>query len=190
LPHPFLAALLLIAAAQPSPAAPVSEALLDEFIAAMPHQEEFKASTEPDPAEVAQFATLNPGREAEVRTILAANARCMAPVVEASTRRTFRTIGRRLGPDKLRQLIAAYRSEGFRTFDAMETLKEKGTPVPEAQERAAEAFIAATPVLTDFATAVQASEAIAMEDQEMLRDAKRCGAIQSAAIASAKLKTP
>jgi hypothetical protein len=183
-----------MAAAQPSPArppaAPVSDALLDEFIAAMPHQEEFAASTEPDPAEVARFAALNPGREVQVRTILAADARCLAPVVEASTRRTFRTIGRRLGPDKLRQLIAAYRSEGFRTFDAVGTLKEKGTPVPEAQERVAQAFVAATPVLTDFATAVQASGDLALEDQEMLRGAKRCGAIRSAAIARAKLKTP
>jgi hypothetical protein len=192
LPQPFLAALLFMAAAQLPPAqpptAPVSEALLDEFIAAMPHQEEWKASTNPDPAEVARFVALNGGREADVRTILAAYAVCRAPTIEASTVRTIRTIGSRLGPDKVRQLIAAYRSEAFRTFDTLQTQKEKGNPIPEAQQREVQKFIAANPVLIEFAVAVQGSADIAMQDQALLGEAARCGKLRSAAFERAKLK--
>jgi hypothetical protein len=188
-----LAALIFSAAALPQgllaqpPVFTVSEALLDEFVAALPHPEEWAMSTDPDAEELARIEALNPGREKDVRAVLTDSARCSAPVIEAGTRRALRVVGARLGPDKLRRLIAFYRSDEFRRLDSVDTQRQKGAVLSAAQEEEFSRVMAAHPEARDFATGVQGSGDIIAKDPVFVRDVSRCGAAQAAAFARAKL---
>jgi len=165
-----------------------SEALVDQFLAALPHPEEWAARTDPDPAEVARIGALNPGHEAEVRAILAEHGRCFAPVAEAAMRRGLRVIARRLGPDKLRQLIALYGSAEFRRFDALLTRMERGEAVPPAAEREAERFLADHPVAIEFAQAVRNAGSIMAADEAFTTGLQGCAATTRAAFDRARLR--
>jgi hypothetical protein len=164
------------------------EALIDQFLAALPHPEEWAAHTDPDPSEVARIGALNPGREAEVRAILAEHGRCFGPLAEAATRRGLRTIARRLGPDKLRQLIALYASAEFRRFDALSARKEKGEAIPPAEERDAERFLADHPVAIEFAQAIQNAGSILSADEVFMNGLRGCAEATRAAFDKAKLR--
>jgi len=192
--QPVLAALFFAAATAaqvPPPAqppAPVSEALLDEFLAALPHQEEWKMGTDPDAQELARIGALNPGREKDVRAVLTESARCTNPAVEAATRRALRVVGTKLGAEKLRRLIAFFRSDDLRRFDAIDAQLQKGAKLSAAQEEDANRIAAAHPEAAEFGTAVQASGDIVAKDQVFLREVGRCGGEQAAALARANLK--
>jgi hypothetical protein len=190
--RPFLLAASLFLLAAPAgaqaPAGEVPEALVDQFFAALPHPDEWKAHTGPNPTEVARIAALNPGREAEVRALLTDHARCFDPVAEAATRRGLRTIARRLGPDKLRQLIALYGSEEFRRFDSLGTRKEKGETISPAEEKEGERFLADHPVAIEFALAVQNGGSILTSDEVFMKDAQACAEVTRAAFDKAKLR--
>jgi hypothetical protein len=164
------------------------EALVDQFIAALPHPEEWAAHTDPDPREVARIGALNPGREAEVRAILAEHGRCFGPIAEAATRRALRTIARRLGADKLRQLIALYASAEFRRFDALSARQAKGETVSLAEERDAERFLADHPVAIEFAHAVQNAGSILTADEVFMTGLQGCAATTHAALDKAGLR--
>src|SRR3954465_6754145 len=74
-------AMLVVAPALAQTPAAAPDALVERFIAALPHQEEFDPPATADARRLAQFGALNPGREQEVRTILTAEATCSAPAI-------------------------------------------------------------------------------------------------------------
>ena len=192
-PALFAAAAAICLAASPPPASSgpatpgVTDLLYAEFLAALPHPEDWDPGTEPDPGSLARLGALNPGREAEVRSILSDQARCLAPALVPATRRMLRAVADRLGPDKVRTLIGFYRSDEFRRFDAIDMARRKQGSVTPAQEAALERFAQANPVAIEFAQAVQRSAAFAAEDQAFMREAQRCAALRSEALARAKL---
>jgi len=166
----------------------VTDSLYAEFLAALPHQEEWDPGTEPDPGWLARLGALNPGREAEVRAILTDQARCLAPALGPATRRMLRAIADRLGADKVRTLIRLYRSEEFRRFDAIDMARRKQGSVTSAQEAALERFAQANPVAIEFAQAVQRSAEFAAGDQAFMSEAQRCATLRTRALARAKLR--
>ncbi|MBV9929597.1 MAG: hypothetical protein JO013_01475 [Alphaproteobacteria bacterium] len=182
----ILAALLAAAPALSQPA--VADSLLDELLSSLPHQEEWGTEAKANPAEIARIGALNPGREQDVTPILAAHARCIAGVVAATTRRTLRIAGRGLGAEKVRELIAFYRSDEARRLDAIEALAQKGEASTPAQEEEMRRIMAAHPVLTEFATAIQGSGRIVGEDKFFLPAAERCNEARAGAFAKAALR--
>src|SRR4051794_3101644 len=102
---------LLAAAPVSAPAqtaAPVSEAMVDRLIRALPHQEEFKIVPKFDEQQLARLQALNPGHDQDIRSILMAHATCMAHPTEEATMRALRAVARNLGAEKLGRLIAFY----------------------------------------------------------------------------------
>jgi hypothetical protein len=187
----FLAASLSLLAAPAvaqAPAAEVSQALLDRFFAALPHQEEWSVKTDPDEGEVARLAALNPGRSAEVRAILAEHGRCFAPVARGATRRGLETIARRLGPAKLEALIALYGSEDFRRFDALGEVKAKGGALTPEQESAFGRFLADHPVAAEFAQAIGNVGPALAADEAFMSGLQGCAEARRVAFERAKLR--
>jgi hypothetical protein len=187
--HLLAAAFLATAPAIAQPAAAVPEALLDELMSALPHQEEWAMSTDPDAAEVAMIGALNPGREKEVRAVLADHARCLAPAVAGATRRAIRSLAGNLGADKLRRLIAFYRSEDFRRLDAIDALAQKAKGATPAQEQEMGRIMAANPVVAEFGTAIQRSGEVVAQDTAFTGAAEQCARALGAAFAGARLKS-
>ncbi|HEX8064614.1 MAG TPA: hypothetical protein VF535_15545, partial [Allosphingosinicella sp.] len=127
-PLAFAAALLLAAQAQsasaqpaqPAQAAP-SEALIDRFIAILPDREQIDSvDSEIDAGELKTLVALNPGKEAQVRSILQVNlTSCTGPAISAGTLRMLRTVARGLGAEKLQRLVAFYEGPDFAKFSAL-----------------------------------------------------------------------
>jgi len=193
LAHVFAAAFLAAtpALAQPaSPMPPVPESMLDELLTALPHQEEWAMTADPDPQEVARFVALNPGRERDVRTILSDHTRCLAPALVATTRRAIRVVGTRLGADKVRRLIAFYRSDDLRRMDAIDAAGQAGGKITPAQEEELARIRAANPVVAEFAAGIQNIGGIVAEDSVFMNEATRCATARAEALQKAKLKQP
>jgi hypothetical protein len=190
----LLAAAFLAAApaiAQPPAAVPeaVPVALVDELMSILPHQEEWAVSGDPDAAEMAAIAALNPGREKEVQEILADHARCLAPAVAGATRRAIRTLATNLGADKLRRLIAFYRSDDFRRLEAIDALAQKAKRATPAQQEEMVRIIGANPVVAEFGTALQRSGELIAQDQAFTGAAGQCEQAREASFAKARLKS-
>jgi hypothetical protein len=187
----YLASFLLLAAAPlaaRSTADAVPSALVDELLAVLPHQEEWTANREPDAAEMVRIGALNPGREDAVRAILADHERCVAPGVQAATRRGLRAVAQNLGSEKLRRLIAFYRSDDFRTMLAIDDRREKGQPVSAGEDRLFEQILTSNPVAIEFVQAIQDSGPAIAQDEALLAEASRCAVALKAAFERAKLR--
>jgi hypothetical protein len=190
--RPFVLAASLAFLAAPAgaqtPPPEVPEALFDQFLAALPHQEEWGVRTDPDPTELATLSALNPGHEAEVRALLTDQARCFGPIANGAARRGLRTIAGRLGPDKVRQLIALYGSAEFRRFDSIVVAKARGETVSPADEREADRFLPDHPVAAEFVQALKNAGSILASDEAFVRGATGCAEAAAAAFEKAKLR--
>ncbi|HYW14705.1 MAG TPA: hypothetical protein VE891_00935 [Allosphingosinicella sp.] len=181
------------AAAQAAPAEAVSaapaEALIDRFIAVLPDREEIdKAGGEIDPIELARLATLNPGKEAQVRKVLQANLACTGPAASSASLRMLRTVARNLGDDRLRKLIGFYEGPDYAAFGAL-ARRMAGKAIPSAADGAAMAKLMGAYPLQAFQEQMGRAEEIMTADAPFMEAAWNCAAEQEKALEAAGLKS-
>jgi len=184
------AAALLALQAPPvsaQPAAP-SEALVDRFLASIPDREVITAeATEIDPAELSRLAALNPGKEAQLRSILKANLACTGPAVTAGTLRMLRTVARELGTEKLQKLVSFYEGPDYAAFKTLGLKMESGA-APSAEDKAAMAKLMAAYPLQAFLDQMNRAGEIISADEGFMTAAMNCASQQVDALTAAGLK--
>lgn len=172
-----------------APAAAPSAALVERFIAVLPDREEIDSnSAEVDPAELSALAALNPGKEAQVRSILEANLACSNEAITAGTLRMLRTVAGDLGEARLTRLIGFYEGPDYAAF---ETLGRRiaGTATPTPEDRAAMAKLMEAYPLQDWLDRLNRAQEIIMADQGFMTAAMKCAEQQMNALEAAGLKS-
>ncbi len=183
----LLALQALPVSAQPAPAAP-SEALVDRFIESIPDQGEIAAeAAEIDSAELSRLVALNPGKEAQLRSILKANLACTGPAVTAGTLRMLRTVARELGTEKLQKLASFYEGPDYAAFKAL-GLKMEGGAAPSAEDKAAMAKLMAAYPLQALLDQMNRAGDIIAADEGFMTAAMNCASQQVDALTAAGLK--
>lgn len=180
------------AAAQPAPAealeAAAGEALIDRFIAVLPDRDAFGAGTqEIDAAELARLVALNPGKEAQVRSVLQSNLACTGPAIEAGSLRMLRTVARNLGDSRLRKLVAFYGGPDYAAFGAL-AARIGDKPKPSAEDSAAMAKYMAAYPLQAFHEQLSRAEEIIAADPGFMTEAMKCASEQVEGLEAAGLK--
>jgi hypothetical protein len=174
--------------AQAPPAAP-SEALVERFIAAIPDRAEFdKPPTEIDQAELSGLLALNPGKEAQLRSILKANLACTGPAVVAGSHRMLRTVARELGEEKLKRLVSFYEGSDYTAFKAL-ALRMEGAAKPSAEDSAAMARLMGAYPLQAFIDRMGRAPEIIAADEGFMTAATKCVSKQMEALEAAGLKS-
>jgi hypothetical protein len=186
------AAAFLALQAQPlpaqTPAAPPSEALIDRFIAVIPDREEFdRPPSEIDPGELSGLVALNPGKEAQLRSILKANLACTGPAVVAGSHRMLRTVARELGEEKLKRLVSFYEGPDYAAFKTL-GLRMEGASAPSVEDKAAMARLMGAYPLQAFIEQMNRAGEIIAADQGFMTAAIKCASEQVDALTAAGLK--
>jgi hypothetical protein len=176
------------ASAPAAPAAP-SEALIDRFMAVLPDRDVLNAvDTEIDAEELSKLVALNPGKEAQVRTVLQANLACNGPAIRAGTVRMLRAVARNLGQDKLQKLVSFYEGPGYPAFNAL-AARMQGQDKPSAADEAAMAKLMGAYPLQAYHDGLGQAEAIIAADQGFMTAAMKCASEQMEALEKAGLKS-
>jgi hypothetical protein len=176
------------ALAQAADAAP-SEALVERFLAVLPDRDEIDAlSAEVDPAELSTLAALNPGREAQVRSILEANLACSGAAISAGTLRMLRTVARDLGEAKVQRLVDFYEGPDYAAFAAL-GLRMGGATAPSAEDRAAMAKLMEAYPLQAWLDGLNRAQEIFEADKGFMSAAMKCAREQMTALEAAGLKS-
>lgn len=191
-PLAIAAAALLVLQTGPglaqAPGAP-SAALVERFIAVLPDREEIDAGTaEVDPAELSALAALNPGKEAQVRSVLEANLACSNDAISAGTLRMLRTVAGELGEARLTRLISFYEGPDYAAFETL-GLRMAGTATPAAEDRAAMAKLMEAYPLQDWLDRLNRAQEIIMADDGFMAAAMKCAEQQMKALEAAGLKS-
>jgi hypothetical protein len=184
-----VAALLALpqpALAQAPETAP-SEALIDRFLGAIPDRDEFEKPQEIDPAELKQLVELNPGKEAQVRSVLKANLACTGPAITAGSRRMLRTVARNLGRAKVEKLLSFYEGPDYAAFGALAARMDEGKK-PSAEDSAAMAKLMEAYPLQAFYEQLGRAEEIIAADEGFMTAAMNCASQQVDALEKAGLK--
>lgn len=192
-PLAIAAAALIALQAGPAPAqapdsAP-SAALVERFIAGLPDRAEIDAgSAEVDPAELSALTALNPGKEAQVRSILEANLACSNEAISAGTLRMLRIVARDLGEDKLTRLIGFYEGPDYAAFETL-GLRMAGTATPSPEDRAAMAKLMEAYPLQAWLDRLNGAQEIIAADEGFMTAAMACAEQQMKALEAAGLKS-
>ena len=174
--------------AQTVPAAP-SEALVDRFIAVLPDRDEISAAGgEIDSAELDRLVALNPGKEAQVRSVLQANLACTGPAITAGSLRMLRTVARNLGEARVQKLVSFYEGPDYAAFAAL-AARMDGKATPAADDSAAMARLMGTYPLQAFHEQLSRAEEIISADPGFMSAAMECAAEQMEALEAAGLKS-
>ena len=192
-PLAIAAAALLALQAGPAPAqapdAPPNSELVERFIAVLPDRAEIDAdSAEVDPAELSAISALNPGKEAQVRSILEANLACSNQAISAGTLRMLRTVARDLGEAKVTRLISFYEGPDYAAFETL-GLRMAGSATPAAEDRAAMAKLMETYPLQDWLDRLNQAPEIIAADEGFMSAAMSCAEQQMKALEAAGLKS-
>lgn len=191
--RPLAIAAAAFIALQPGPApaqsdAAPSEALVERFIAVLPDRAEIDApSSEVDAAELSGLVALNPGKEAQVRSILEANLACSNQAITAGTLRMLRTVARDLGEAKLTRLISFYEGPDYAAFAALGT-RMANNPAPSAEDQAALARLMDAYPLQAWLDRLNNAQEIFTADEGFMTAAMKCAEQQMAALEAAGLK--
>ncbi|HEX8124752.1 MAG TPA: hypothetical protein VF548_04145 [Allosphingosinicella sp.] len=170
-----------------APQAAPSSALVEQFIAALPDRDELSAPGEIDPGELARLSALNPGKAAQVRSVLQANLDCTGPAIAAGSRRMLGTIARNLGEAKVRKLVSFYGGPDYAAFGALAE-RMGATEKPSAEDSAAMAKLMGTYPLQAFHEQLGRAEEIIAADPGFMSDAMKCASEQVEALEAAGLK--
>jgi hypothetical protein len=170
-----------------APESAPSEALIERFIASIPDRDEIDKPQEIDPAELKQLVALNPGKEAQVRSILKANLACTGPAITAGSLRMLRTVARNLGSAKVEKLVRFYEGPDYAAFEALGVRMEKAA-VPTAEDKAAMAKLMATYPLQAFLEQMDRAGDIIAADEGFMTAAMNCASQQVDALTAAGLK--
>ena len=172
-----LAALLSLS--QPAPPSPE---LVDRFIAALPERQRPLGAV--DPAELARFAQLNPGREGDIRPILESHARCTAPIREASTQRMLRLVAGRLGTSNIEALVRFYEGPDLARFGALAEKADKSAEENAEFERLQRAY-----PLEALMEAMRTTGMDAFDDESFFHEMDACDRSRDEALSSARLRS-
>jgi hypothetical protein len=193
---PFaIAAAAALFAVQPQPgltqapeAAP-SRALVEHLLAVLPDRAEIDSSSgEVDPGELDALTALNPGKEAQVRSILEANLACSGEAVSAGTLRMLRTVAGDLGDAKVKRLVEFYEGPDYAAFAALGT-RMSATPTPSAEDRSAMARLMEAYPLQEWLDGLNRAQEIIAADDGFLSAAMKCAEQQMNALEAAGLKS-
>lgn len=166
-----------------------SDALIERFLAVLPDRAEIDAvDIEVDAGELSALTALNPGREAQVRSILEANLACSGKAVSAGSLRMLRTIARDLGEDRLTRLIRFYEGPDFAVFAALGT-RMAGDPNPSPEDKAAMAKLMEAYPLQAWLDRMNGAQEIFMADEAFVTEAMKCAEEQMNALEAAGLKS-
>lgn len=192
-PFAIAAAALLLLQPQPGLAQateiPPSEALVERLLAALPDRAEIDAiDTEVDAAELGALVALNPGKEAEIRSILEANLACSGKAISAGTLRMLRTVARDLGEARVKRLISFYEGPDYTAFAAL-GLHMAGAAAPSPEDRAALAKLMEAYPLQAWLDRMNQAQQIFEADQGFMSAAMKCAEEQMAALEAAGLKS-
>jgi hypothetical protein len=187
------AAALLALLPQPGPAQPPtpapSEALVERLLAVLPDRAEIDAvDAEVDPAELSALAALNPGKEAQVRSILEANLACSGEAISAGTLRMLRTVARDLGEAKVKRLVEFYEGPDYAAFAAL-GLRMGAAAEPSAEDQAAMAKLLEAYPLQAWLDRLNGAQEIIAADEGFLSAAMKCAERQMNALEAAGLKS-
>ena len=172
-----------------TPEAAPSEALIDRFLAVLPDRDQINAvDTEVDAGELSGLVALNPGKEAQVRTILQANLACTGPAISAGTLRMLRSVARNLGEARLQRLVSFYEGPDFAAFSALAARME-GNANPSPDDKAAMAKLMAAYPLQAFLDQMNKAGDIIAADEGFMSAAMKCASEQMAALEAAGLKS-
>jgi hypothetical protein len=186
-----IAAAAALLALQPRPVAAQapSEALMERFIAVLPDRAEIDApSSEVDAAELSGLVALNPGKEAQVRSILEANLACSNEAISAGTRRMLRTVAGDLGEAGVKRLVDFYSGPDYAAFEALGA-RMTAASTPSAEDRAAMARLMEAYPLQAWLDGLNRAEEIISADQGFLTAAMKCAEQQMAELEAAGLKS-
>lgn len=184
-----LAAFALLALQPQAPDAAPSEALVERFIAVLPDRAEIDAiDNEVDAAELSALAALNPGKEAQVRSILEANLACSGEAISAGTLRMLRTVARDLGEAKVKRLISFYEGPDYAAFATL-GLRMSATATPSVEDRTAMAKLTETYPLQDWLDRLNRAQEIIAADEGFLSAAMKCAEQQMDALEAAGLRS-
>ncbi len=171
-----------------APGAAPSAALVERFIAVLPDRAEIDSnSAEVDPAELSGLVALNPGKEAQVRSILEANLACSNEAISAGTLRMLRTVAGDLGEARLTRLISFYEGPDYAAFETL-GLRMAGAATPSAEDRAAMAKLMEAYPLQDWLDRLNRAQEILMADEGFMTSAMKCAERQLNALEAAGLK--
>lgn len=192
-PLAIAAAALLVLHSAPglaqAPETAPSDALVERFIAVLPDREEIDAApTEVDAGEVSTLVALNPGKEAQVRSILQANLGCSGEAITAGTLRMLRTVARDLGEARLTRLIGFYEGPDYAAFAALGA-RMAGNPEPSAEDQAALAKLMEAYPLQAWLDQLNRAQEIMTADQGFMAAAMKCAEQQMNALEAAGLKS-
>ena len=172
-----------------APAAGPSEALIDRFIAVIPDRAEFeKPPTEIDSGELGALVALNPGKEAQVRSVLKANLACTGPAIKAGSLRMLRTVAHELGEEKLKRLVGFYEGPDYAAFKTL-AARMSGQATPSAEDSAAMAKLMGAYPLQAFIDGMGRAPEIIAADEGFMTDAMKCASQQMDALEKAGLKS-
>ena len=174
----LIAAALSLAQAE----APPSPQLVERFIAALPERQ--NPIGQVDPAELARFAQLNPGREGDIHPILEAHARCTAPVREASTNLMLRLVAARLGTTSVEALIRFYEGPDLLRFGALAAKTDRSAEENAELERLQRAY-----PLEALMEAMQTAGMDAFNDDSFFNAMDACDRTRDGALAGARLRS-
>lgn len=189
----FVIAALLALQTQPAwaeaPEAAPSEALVERFIAVLPDRAEIDAiDTEVDAAELSALVALNPGKEAQLRSILEANLACSGKAISAGSLRMLRTVARDLGEARLKRLVSFYEGPDYAAFAALGT-RMAGSSAPSPEDRAAMAKLMEAYPLQAWLDRLNRAQEIIMADDGFMTAAIKCADEQMKALEAAGLKS-
>lgn len=174
--------------AQASDAAP-GEALVERFLAVLPDREAISAvDAEVDAAELSALTALNPGKEAQVRSILEANLACSGEAISAGTLRMLRTIARDLGEARLTRLVSFYEGPDFAAFTALGA-RMGGNANPSPEDEAAMAKLMEAYPLQAYHDRLGRAQEIITADEGFMSAAMKCAEEQMTAFEAAGLKS-
>jgi hypothetical protein len=192
--RPLAIAAAALIALQPQPglaqadAAP-SEALVERFLAVLPDRAELEAvDSEVDPAELSALAALNPGKEAQVRSVLQANLACSGAAISAGTLRMLRTIARDLGEARLTRLVSFYEGPDFAAFNTLGA-RMAAASTPSPQDEAAMAKLLEAYPLKAYHDELNRAQEIIAADEGFMSAAMKCAEQQMNALEAAGLKS-
>lgn len=182
---PMLLGALLLQTSPDVAVAPAADALVERFMAVVPPNAQ--PTDAPDPDILASLEAANPGREAEVRRLLEAEAACVAPFQAELSRATLREIARSLGDETLGRLIAFYESDDFRRLTGL-VEREGGEAALSDGERAdLEAVMSRYP-LEAFSQAVTTRSMDLFAGHPLFDKMTICHAIRVRAMEEARLE--
>jgi len=137
--------LALWAAPAPAQSAPLSEALVDRFMAALPPPDR-SGTPAPSAEEISRIEALNPGKSAQIRPILDAYEACAAAESKTQAVALVRDVARALGEAKLRRLTEFYEGPDFVAFEALAARLSRGEELPAGDKAEFERLFSAYPL--------------------------------------------